>query len=896
MNDSDFSDNQEEGDEGHDEVLDPDNPEHAFAIIEKNYMKTIIELENRKDAAQFADDFNKLFDAYYNTYIIHKETETQYDCLEKDLDEKRAKLEVAIKVTEADKTTIHTLKVEIEKAWELADAAHAREQLAQEIIDNLRAQVENLNAEIEFKNKMNQDTDDVGDLSKHKDGLERERDKLMNEVTQLTTKLVNAIGYQEELEKKTSMADIKINELTNQLEDHAADMLRERRAKEELVNDLAEERKKIEDRDLEIRNTRENVVEQGKRIAKLEIDVRDHRYIIDRLNKENEVATNKVAKLQDDYNTTAFDLEKTKSMFQKKQTDLKSAEEENTRLKTDLAKLIKAKELADKRIVMLNGDKDEINIDRHYMRQRIAVLEKEVDDYKRFMEEDRRALEAASKDKEGLNKTIQRHQAAARDQEKLIQIQNQSKKKLEIELDTFFIESGKQKKQIHQLERERDKLAEEQLELTKTIEDNMDDIRAKKAQIFDLKRTIQEKEMQVRQQQNIYEAIRADRNSLQKSLQESTAECGELKKKLKIVFHQTEQLKEDVAMKEKLLVKDENTLRKAAKEKDNLRIEVMAGLNQIRELRKDVKEQKDEEKRLHKTILAHEKVIRSQIKDTEQLMNERDVLGSQLVRRNDEIALLHEKIKILRSTLSRGETQYDQRLQDIKLLKIVIKRMRQEKMLIAKSMNNMVDLRQEIFHLERDLTQARLQCKALEQEAQNPLNIHRWRKLEGSDPEVVDLLQKIRSLQKRLLQQASQAVEKERKLKEAERLYLNLRKVLAKQPGPGIRDELVKTQRSLKNRGNKLKCLVAELNMSELKAAEYKTDVEKLAEELREIKEKYFQEKKTNHVLRMAQRNSDRPNSPSSMVVKDAQAHSQTSFTGGGFRMSVPQSQQIPIK
>lgn len=67
---------------------------------------------------------------------------------------------------------------------------------------------------------------------------------------------------------------------------------------------------------------------------------------------------------------------------------------------------------------------------------------------------------------------------------------------------------------------------------------------------------------------------------------------------------------------------------------------------------------------------------------------------------------------------------------------------------MTKTMNNMIDLRKEIFHLERDLTKSRLKCKALEQEVQNPLNIHRWRKLEGSDPEVLDLLQKIQILQK----------------------------------------------------------------------------------------------------------------------------------------------------
>lgn len=63
-------------------------------------------------------------------------------------------------MTEDDKKTIEELKTQIEHAWDLTDTAHSREQMAQEIIDNLRKQVENLNAEIEFKNRMNQDSDE----------------------------------------------------------------------------------------------------------------------------------------------------------------------------------------------------------------------------------------------------------------------------------------------------------------------------------------------------------------------------------------------------------------------------------------------------------------------------------------------------------------------------------------------------------------------------------------------------------------------------------------------------------------------------------------------------------------------------------------------------------------
>lgn len=80
-----------------------------------------------------------------------------------------------------------------------------------------------------------------------------------------------------------------------------------------------------------------------------------------------------------------------------------------------------------------------------------------------------------------------------------------------------------------------------------------------------------DQETHVRQQHNLYETMRSERNALQKNLQESNAECDELRKKLKIVLHQTEQLKEDISMKEKLLVKDENIMRKITKEKDNLK-------------------------------------------------------------------------------------------------------------------------------------------------------------------------------------------------------------------------------------------------------------------------------------------------------------------------------------
>jgi uncharacterized coiled-coil DUF342 family protein len=86
-----------------------------------------------------------------------------------------------------------------------------------------------------------------------------------------------------------------------------------------------------------------------------------------------------------------------------------------------------------------------------------------------------------------------------------------------------------------------------------------------------LKKNISEAENRLRMQQNLYDQVRSERNALEKSLQESSAESGELRKKLKITNHQIEQLKEDVSTKEQLLIKEENIMRKVQKEKENLK-------------------------------------------------------------------------------------------------------------------------------------------------------------------------------------------------------------------------------------------------------------------------------------------------------------------------------------
>lgn len=56
------------------------------------------------------------------------------------------------------------------------------------------------------------------------------------------------------------------------------------------------------------------------------------------------------------------------------------------------------------------------------------------------------------------------------------------------------------------------------------------------------------------------------------------------------------------------------------------------------------------------------------------------------------------------------------------------------------------DLRKEIYNLQQQLLTERLSVKALSEELENPLNCHRWRRLQGTDPDTWDMVTKIQTL------------------------------------------------------------------------------------------------------------------------------------------------------
>lgn len=88
------------------------------------------------------------------------------------------------------------------------------------------------------------------------------------------------------------------------------------------------------------------------------------------------------------------------------------------------------------------------------------------------------------------------------------------------------------------------------------------------------------------------------------------------------------------------------------KEKEDLKVDLRTSRVEVSGLRREIEEAKREEKRLRQAIRQADVDIGRQKKDIDNVMNERDILGTQLVRRNDELSLQYSRIKVCFLSLS----------------------------------------------------------------------------------------------------------------------------------------------------------------------------------------------------------------------------------------------------
>ncbi|NXF82189.1 CFA58 protein, partial [Sclerurus mexicanus] len=815
--------------------------ESAFEALEKDSKEFISLLKRDEALEQFRLEYEKLLAIMKKSRENEKRLMGKCRKLSAELVEKSSKVAVLTKLSKDDEETISSLKTELEKSWKMVDTAYEKEQKAKETINSLQKEIARLNNLM--KERAGQEYK-VEDLLELQEEVTKERDQLLSEVVKLRQSLTEVTEQQQETEKAKNEAEQSVMQLQQDIQLRQNEELREARKKEKMENELTNLLAEMDKKHAEIQNLQQQIQMSKEEQLKMEHHLKEQKNLNEKATTELEQLKMKNQKLMQESEQHSVMFDEVMKDINQKTAQLKDREDEATQMRLEISKLNKMRDVIQNKLRAAEEQKVDAENEKGLLKNQISRLEKEVETAKKQAEIDKRATDGLVRERDMLNQNLIKATNATQKQINLVKLHEQSKQNLEAEIQNYKVEAQKQRKIIYQLEKERDSFINETSELKEKVLHHMKDLEVCQIQICDYEKEIQVQVIKLKQQQNLCETLRTERSLYSKNLIEAKDEIADLKIKLKTSTRQLDQLKEDLKDKDAVLEKAHLDYQQLEEEKESLKAEMLKMTKQALETKTFIENQEAEEKKLLKIIAEADAERLKQKKEFDKMLSERHALATQLIRRNDEVALLYEKIKIQQAILNRGESEYRQRMEDIRILKLEIKKLRREKGILGKSVADVEDLRLEFHHMQKELLKEQTRCKILEEELQKPLKVHRWRKLEVMDPTTYELIQKVQRLQKRLISKTNEVIEKEFLLQEKEKLYVELRQVLARQPGPEAMEQLQHCRHTLREKTKQLKVLSSELNMYEAQCKEYKREIERLNNELVNVKKKYLAQKR----------------------------------------------------
>uniref|UniRef100_A0A7S4K395 Cilia- and flagella-associated protein 58 central coiled coil domain-containing protein n=1 Tax=Guillardia theta TaxID=55529 RepID=A0A7S4K395_GUITH len=852
----------------------------AFEALERDFQEVLQDLVGDKSLERFKVEYEKLHRALKKSHDSEKRLIKKCRELNQEIVANAAKVQTALKLSQEDQNTIASLKKEIEKAWKMVDASHEKEQRAKETIQQLKLEITNLSRLVEQGAGLTLGQENtVNELTKQKDELTAERDNLTQQLVTARNEIVDLQEKCRTLDTEKQAYEADIMTLKEQINKSKSDVEREVRKKERLEKEIKEIKSSLEKKGEEVKAKQEAIAKGQEELQRLDTKIKEFEQTVQKAHKENDLLTQKTQKLQQDLEEQISTNTQLLAENAHRQIEIKSKEDEINRLRSAATKESRLKDGLLKKIKEVEQKKHDVEVQKEELKGQISKLVKESEIQQKQIEVDKKNIEDMAREKDLLQSNLKKTQTATQKQADLVKVQENTKKNLEAEIIGFKSEAQKQRKIIYSLEKEREKYGQQASDATAKYLEALEEVKIRQMTIIDLQKTIQEGEQKLKQQQALYEAVRSDRNLYSKNLIEAQDEIDEMKRKFKIMNHQIEQLKEEIQAKDHALVKEHFDHKKVDRELEALKNELTELRQKVQDGEETISGQASEINKLNKIISEADAERGAMKKEYDQVINERDILGTQLIRRNDELALLYEKIKIQQSTLNKGEVQYRERLEDIRMLKLKISDLKRKLGMLKQQTSNIDVLRNEVYHLQRELLSERTKVKALSEELENPMNVHRWRKLEGSDPGTLEMIQKIQTLQKRLIAKTEEVVEKDLLIQEKEKLYVELKNILARQPGPEVAEQLSIYQQNLREKTRQMKAMASELNMYQAQVNEYKFEIERLTRELQDVKRRYYEQKRREQ---LAKSTGERD----SKGFPVHQAPGGQRFTGGGFSLS----------
>mmetsp|Transcript_42898 Transcript_42898/g.100679 ORF Transcript_42898/g.100679 Transcript_42898/m.100679 type:complete len:845 (+) Transcript_42898:139-2673(+) len=815
----------------------------AFEVLENDYQETLRELSGRNaDVVEpFRAEYEKLFKALVKSHESEKRLVKKCRDLNAEITMNSQNVQTALKLSQEDQQNITQLKKDIEQQHTMVEQSQLKEKQAREQIAQYKEDILELSAKMEQGAGMSAEQEaQLIQLRGQKESLEKDRDMLKEHMEMLQNVASECTEKVRKAEAVRLTSEEKIADIKQKVAKKRAEVESEKRRKEELEQQMKDLRLETEQQQEEVAASLRAIAAEEAEVKKLDQDIAE-------TEREEHAKEARVRFKMDERQALERKLDQELSKNSKyiqenlaRELSLRKKKEEIEQHGVEKEKLLKLHEALRKKERASEEERRQLEQERNELKDELKQMQETIDSQKKDGDVDRKKIEDLLRERDILNKNVIKADERTKKQIDVVKRQETHALNLMKDIGRWKQDAQEFKKRIFELDKQREKYGVELTQANAKYFAALEELKTRDAMLTELKKQIADVQAKRNQQKNLYDAVCMDRNLHAKNLVESNEQIAEMRRKFKIMFHTTTALKEEIREKDRRLVFGHFKQNDIRKYNDKLKDAKEKAHRRMKNLTNIVDTLQEQIKKLTGTIQEAEQERQAQQKELEGVIGERDVLGAQLIKRNEELALLYEKIKIQQSTLQKGEIQFKERLAKMAELRGEIRKTRSEVGGAKNQVTSVENLKGQIHHLHKTLLREETKARALQEELENPMNVHRWRELEGSDPATYDMIQKVQNLQKLLIVKTEEVVEKDQQIQEKEKLYVQLKNVIARQPGPEVAEQLTWYSQNLKEKTQHMKQMAKELKAYHTQVRDLRDDIERHQKDLQSTKQTYF--------------------------------------------------------
>lgn len=871
-----------------------------FDTYEKGFQELLADIENDEALETFNNEYKTLHMSFLKCHEGEKRLIRKCADLMAEINSCALKVRSAVELSGADKNTIEQLKKEITKAKAKVSQSKETEITLKEKIKQLKVDIKELDKQVQrgAEGVLGHDTTLIelgrvrGDLQKEHDTQKAQLLAIQHDITHLEQRLRKAQDDKKAQDNELSALHSAIELKNQELEEQRSRKDRKERDLKGLKDELAKSNRQM------IENQAAIAVSNAD-IDKLDRKVTAAKEEADKVGRELQMLAKQIKQVTD----ALKDCLESNSHLQKQATalsgQLKQKEGEVNSMRREQLKQAKLVDVIVKRNVVIESQRSEADGARSRLQAEIDQQSLAISSLTKQTDNDHKQIEDLTRERDILNKNYLKAQSATQRQKDWLVVKESQRRNLEHQIRGFERHAQKQQEIIHQLMSEAEQYERDAIEAALKFQAGVDAVKASEEEIVEKQKLIQEGESRLKQQLTLLDTVRNERALFTKQLQQLHSDIAEMRRKLKIMIAQIKQSKDEIQQKEKELLREEGIFNNLNRDKKQHEIQIDAYKNKAERREGEIAEYNRELHKLNQIIADADAEKARQKRDHVNVLNERDILGAQLIKRNDELAHLYEKIRIQQSSLRKGESQYNARLRDIQHLSLRIHQLRSELEQMRNFARRLPELKLLMNKGTRELTRERCRVRALLDECDNALNVHRWVVLEGSEPQTAEMIHRVMALQQELIAKSNEVAAKDRIVAEKEKMYVELKAIIQRQPGPEVAEQLNVYHDNLQKKTGQMKAMKASLRHFQEQVEHYKSQLDEMNGELHDINNAYLsglkkqkrEEAKRRAINEMLGRAADAPLDsdiqPTEYVGYTAPPRQPTDFDGTGTLGSV---------